>query len=149
VRSVAVPVYDYKTHNRAGRVVHARPRPVILLEGILVFWNPEVRRRMDIKVFVDTPPDIRLSRRIRRDTMERGRTLASVLEQYDAFVRPAHMEFCEPTKAHADIIIPRGAQNHVASAMLISRLEALVSAFGESTRRGESDRPLDADAARP
>jgi uridine kinase len=123
---VDVPIYDYSRHNRSRDVVRAEPRPVILLEGILVFWHPFVRERMDIKVFVDAPPDLRLLRRIRRDTVERQRTLESVLEQYEHRVAPMHQEFCEPTKAWADVIIPRGAKNKVAVDMVRSRLLSLV-----------------------
>lgn len=123
---VEVPVYDYARHTRAPEPVRVEPRPLILLEGILVFWSPEIRELLDIKVFVDTPDDLRLLRRIRRDTVERRRSLDSVMEQYEASVRPMHLEFCEPTKAHADVIIPRGARNRVAVDMVRARLHSLV-----------------------
>ena len=126
-QAIEVPVYDYQHHNRIDSCIHVEPRPVVILEGILVFWKAEVRQHMGIKVYVDTPADIRLMRRIRRDTVERGRSLDSVLEQYESFVRPAHEEFCEPTKAYADVIIPRGARNRVARDMVSSRLRSMVA----------------------
>ena len=124
--AINVPIYDYQNHNRVETSLHISPRPVVILEGILVFWDAILRDRMDIKVYVDTPADVRLLRRIRRDTVDRGRSLDSVLEQYERFVRPAHNEFCEPSKAFADVIIPRGARNRVAHDMVSSRLRALV-----------------------
>lgn len=125
-RPVEVPVYDYASHNRGAETIRATPRPVILLEGILVFWHPAIRERMDIKVFVDAPADLRLLRRIRRDTSERQRSLDSVLEQYEHRVAPMHLEFCEPTKAFADLIVPRGARNRVAVDLVRSRLLSLL-----------------------
>lgn len=126
LRPVDVPVYDYATHNRGTESLRVEPRPVVLIEGILVFWHPSLRERMDIKVFVDTPPDLRLLRRIRRDTVERQRSLESILEQYEHRVRPMHDEFCEPTKAWADVIIPRGARNKVAIEMVRARLQTML-----------------------
>lgn len=125
-KSIAAPVYDYAAHNRAETTLWIEPRPVILLEGILVFWYASLRERMDIKVYVDTPPDLRLLRRIRRDTVERKRSLESILDQYEQRVRPMHDEFCEPTKAWADVIIPRGARNKVALEMVRARLLSLI-----------------------
>ncbi len=127
---VDVPVYDYASHNRGAERLRVDPRPVILIEGILVLWHPGVRELMDIKVFVDTPPDLRLLRRIRRDTVERQRSLESVLDQYEHWVRPMHTDFCEPSKAHADVIIPRGAKNRVAVDMVRARLLSLLPGAG-------------------
>lgn len=112
------PIYNYHTHDREERTIRQDPRPVIIIEGILVLWHPWVRDELDVKVFIDTPADLRLARRIRRDTLDRGRSLQAVLEQYEQRVRPMHEEFTEPSKAHADVIIPRGSSNEVALAMV-------------------------------
>lgn len=124
-RTVDVPVYDYALYDRTGATAVVS-RPVILIEGILVFWHRALRERMDIKVFVDTAADLRLVRRLRRDTMERGRSVATVLDQYESSVRLMHEEFCEPTKVWADVIIPRGGRNHVAVDMVRTRLLSLL-----------------------
>lgn len=102
------PNYDFTSHLRASATVRIEPAPVILLEGILVLADRDLRERCDLRIYVDTDPDIRLVRRIRRDIEERGRTLGSVLEQYIEFVRPMYLEFIEPSKRHADLIIPEG-----------------------------------------
>ncbi len=122
--SVEVPVYDYVRHNRREESIPVEARPLILIEGILVLWHRAVRDILDIKVFVDTPDDLRLLRRIQRDTLERGRALDSILRQYENTVRPAHLEFCEPTKVFADVIVPRGGENTVAIDMVASLLVA-------------------------
>ena len=119
---VEMPVYDYVRHNRRSESIPAAARPLIVVEGILILWHPEIRDLLDIKVFVDTPDDLRLIRRIRRDTAERGRSLESVLKQYEDTVRPSHLEWCEPTKIHADVIIPRGGENTVAVDLVRSLL---------------------------
>ncbi len=124
---VRIPVYDYASHNRREVTELTPARPVLILEGILVFWHAALRDLMDIKVFVDTPADLRLLRRIRRDTVERQRSLESVLDQYEHSVAPMHLEFCEPSKVHADLIIPRGAKNRVAMDMVRSRLLAILA----------------------
>ena len=108
---VEVPVYDYTKHTRAKETVLAHPKKVIIVEGILIFEDPELRDLMDIKVFVDTDADERLMRRILRDTKERGRSVESVLSQYVNTVKPMHEQVVEPSKKHADIIIPRGGEN--------------------------------------
>ncbi|HUO85224.1 MAG TPA: uridine kinase [Thermoanaerobaculia bacterium] len=126
-RSIAVPIYDFTNHRRKPETTEAFPRPVIILEGILVLADRTLRDRIDIKLFVDTPPDIRFVRRLMRDTMSRGRSLESVVEQYLTTVRPMHEEFVEPSKRHADLIIPEGGENRVAIDAIISRVEALVS----------------------
>ena len=125
---VHVPIYDYVSHTRSSDTRRVEPAPVILVEGILVFAEPSLRQRFDIKIFVDTDADIRLIRRIRRDLEQRGRSFASVREQYYHTVRPMHLAFVEPTKQWADLIIPEGGDNHVALDVLLGRLSR--AAFG-------------------
>lgn len=124
--SVEVPVYDFATHSRKTDTQRAEPRKVIIVEGILVLAEPELRRRIDIKLFVDTPADIRFVRRLVRDIESRGRSLSSVVDQYMTTVRPMHEEFVEPSKRHADLIIPEGGENQVALDAIISRVEHLL-----------------------
>ncbi|MEM1093968.1 MAG: uridine kinase [Bacteroidota bacterium] len=124
---IARPVYDFVHHTRAAETVEVTPKPVLILDGILVLAERTLVDRMDIKLFVDTPDDIRLLRRIRRDTSERGRPLASVLEQYERTVRPMHLEFVEPSKRLADLIIPRGGHNAVAVRMVMAHIAAQVA----------------------
>ena len=119
---VEVPIYDFRTHMRARETRRVVPPAVILVEGILTFVSPSVREQLDIKIFVDTDPDIRVFRRIRRDLEERGRSFASVREQYYRTVRPMHHEFVEPSKRWADLIIPEGGDNTVALEILVARL---------------------------
>lgn len=126
-RSIEKPVYDFKNHVRTAEVEVVEPRSVILVEGILVLAEPELCRRMDIRIFVDADDDIRLLRRIKRDIVERGRHIDSVLEQYERTVRPMYLEFVEPSKRRADIIVPRGGHNQIAVEMILSRIEALLS----------------------
>jgi len=121
-RAVELPVYDFKTHARRPETLRTEPRPIIIVEGILVFNDERLRREMDVKVFVDTPDDIRFIRRLRRDVAERGRTVESVIEQYLATVRPMHMQFVEPSKRHADVIIPEGGHNLVSIALISGRI---------------------------
>ena len=109
---VEVPVYDFRTHTRSNEIKPVTPKPVILIEGILIFAEPKIRELLDIKVFVDTSSDIRFIRRLGRDIRERGRTMESVIEQYLVTVRPMHNEFVEPFKRYADIIVPEGASNN-------------------------------------
>lgn len=116
------PVYDFKQHLRTAETQVAYPHPIILLEGILVFYYPEIRDLMDIKVFVDTDADIRFIRRLKRDVQSRGRTMESVIEQYNETVRPMHLEFVEPTKRYADIIVPEGGKNTVAVDLLKTKV---------------------------
>ena len=123
---VEVPVYDFATHTRRPETRRVEPRPIILVEGILVFVEPALRDLMDIKIFVDTDPDIRFIRRLLRDIRERGRTMESVIEQYLSTVRPMHLEFVEPSKRYADIIIPEGGFNTVALDMVIARLQSML-----------------------
>lgn len=125
--SISQPVYDYRTHCRRGETKAVDPASVIILEGILIFTQPELRELMDIRVFVDTPPDVCLARRLERDVTERGRTLASVVEQYRETVRPMYLRFVEPAKPHADILIPRGGRNDVAIDLLVSRINDMLT----------------------
>jgi len=127
-RPVPLPVYDFATYTRLPETVSVEPASVILVDGILIFAEPELRGLMDIKVFVDTDADIRLIRRIQRDTRERGRTLSSVVFQYLDTVRPMDLEFVQPSRRYADIIIPGGGQNRVAIEMVVSRLQANITA---------------------
>jgi len=119
---VEVPVYDFATHTRTDTVRLVEPTGVIIVDGILVLADPRLRDLMDIKVFVDTDADIRFIRRLRRDLRDRGRSLESVVDQYQRTVRPMHQEFVEGSRAFADIIIPEGGRNQVAIDLLVSRL---------------------------
>ena len=124
--AVEVPIYDFTTHSRTTNTHRVEPRKVIIVEGILVLAEPELRKKIDIKLFVDTPADIRFMRRLVRDIKTRGRSLESVIEQYVTTVRPMHEEFVEPSKRHADLIIPEGGENHVAIDAIIARVEGLL-----------------------
>ena len=121
------PVYSFVEHNREAERVLVKPSRVLIIDGILIFENKELRDLMDIKVFVDTDADIRLARRIVRDVRERGRTMESVIKQYTTTVKPMHEEFVEPSKRYADVIIPEGGFNSVAVGMLIQNIRALIS----------------------
>jgi uridine kinase len=123
--SVPVPLYDYVQYNRSGDVKLVHPAPIVVVEGILVLWEPTLRERFDLKVFVDTDADIRLIRRLRRDATERGRSAESVIEQYLTTVRPAHEQFIEPSKRFADVIVPQGGLNRPALDVLLARVEQL------------------------
>jgi uridine kinase len=132
---VAVPVYDFATHTRAARTVAALPRKVVILEGILILAEPALRELMDVRVYVDADADIRLIRRLERDIRERGRSLESVVAQYLETVQPMHLEFVEPSKRHAHVIIPEGGRNRVAVDMLLAKIRAVLQ--GEGPGRGE------------
>lgn len=125
--TVDVPVYDFATYGRKNETQHVQPHKVIIVEGILVLAEPELRKRIDIKLFVDTPSDIRFLRRLMRDMKTRGRSVESVVEQYMTTVRPMHEEFVEPSKRHADLIIPEGGENLVAIDAIIARVERLLA----------------------
>lgn len=125
-RDVNVPVYDFTQHQRLSKTKRVQASPIILVEGILIFTNRALRDLMDIKVYVDTDPDVRFIRRLARDMNERGRTLDAIVKQYLETVRPMHLEFVEPSKRYADIIIPRGGLNKVALDMVVSRLAELL-----------------------
>jgi uridine kinase len=121
---VRVPVYDFAAYRRTERTTLVEPRPVILVEGILVLATPELRDELDVKVYVDADADIRLIRRLQRDILERGRDLQTVIAQYLDTVRPMHLQFVEPSKRYADVIIPEGGRNRVALEMICARLRA-------------------------
>jgi uridine kinase len=118
--SIEMPIYDFVTHTRVDETEHIDPKPVVLVEGILIFAEARVLGLLDVRVFVDTPDDIRLMRRLRRDINERGRTFERTLDQYERTIRPMHFEFVEPSKRHADVIIPEGAQTGVSVEFLCS-----------------------------
>ena len=120
------PVYSFVEHDRLPQCVAVKPSKVIIVDGILIFENKELRDMMDIKVFVDTDADIRLARRILRDVCDRGRTMQSVIDQYIETVKPMHEEFVEPSKKYADVIIPEGGFNSVAVSMLIQSIRSLI-----------------------
>jgi uridine kinase len=126
-KPVDIPIYDFTTHTRTDRTQHIDPQPVILVEGILIFHEAALRPLFDVKIFVDTDPDIRFIRRLQRDILERGRTVESVIHQYQTTVRPMHLEFVEPSKRHADVIIPEGGLNTVAMDMVVARMESLLA----------------------
>lgn len=126
-QAVEVPVYDYTIHNRASSTTRVEPKPVIVLEGILLFSDEELRSMMDLKIFVDTDADERILRRIVRDTKERGRTLESVIKQYLTTVKPMHDAFVEPYKRYADVIVPGGGDNPAALDMIITRIHKQLS----------------------
>ena len=119
------PLYDFEHHNRKTEKVRIEPRDIIILEGIMILVEPELRELMDIKIFVDTDPDVRIIRRIQRDITERGRTIDSVIDQYLTTVRPMHLQFVEPTKRYADIIIPEGGYNKVAIDIMIAKVKEI------------------------
>ena len=123
---VETPIYDFKVHRRAAETRRVEPRKVILVDGILIYAEPELRKLFDVKIYVDTDADIRLIRRLKRDIAERGRSVESVVTQYESTVRPMHMEFVEPSKRYADLIIPEGGENTVALDFLFARLRELL-----------------------
>ena len=134
--AVNLPIYDFKNHVRLKETMRMEPKTIIIVEGILIFNDPRLLQEMDIKVFVDTPDDIRFIRRLRRDVAERGRTVDSVIEQYLATVRPMHMQFVEPSKRYADVIIPEGGHNVVSIDLISGKIRerlanALVTSGGE------------------
>lgn len=126
-RPVNQPVYSFITHTRMSEVIPVNPAAILLVEGILVLEEPRLRGRMDIKVFVDTDPDVRFIRRLRRDIVERGRSVDSVIEQYLGQVRPMHTQFVEPTKRYADVIVPEGGSNEVAIDLLMVKIRASIA----------------------
>jgi uridine kinase len=135
--SVELPLYDFKTHTRLNDTLLIEPKPIVIVEGILIFSDPRLLEQMDIKVFVDTPDDIRFIRRLKRDIAERGRTVDSVIEQYLVTVRPMHMQFVEPSKRYADVIIPEGGHNLVSIDLISGKIrERLSSALTTSGGNG-------------
>lgn len=126
-RPVEIPIYDFSTHSRTAQTFSVQPRGVILVEGILIFVDAALRELFDVKIFVDTDPDIRFIRRLERDITERGRTTESVIRQYQLTVRPMHLEFVEPSKRYADVIIPEGGFNSAALDMVAARILTLLA----------------------
>lgn len=125
-KRVEQPIYNYHTHSRSDDTITVEPATIILVEGILVLEDERLRQRMDIKVYVDTDADERFIRRLRRDLVERGRSIDSVIDQYLGSVRPMHLQFIEPTKRYADVILPEGGANHVAIDLLASKIRAIL-----------------------
>ncbi len=126
-QSVEMPIYDFKSHTRSDETEHIEPKKVVLVEGILIFSEHRIAELLDVKVFVDTPDDIRFIRRLRRDIAERGRTVESVIEQYFTTVRPMHFEFVEPSKRNADIIIPEGSKPEIGIEFICSKIREEIS----------------------
>ena len=129
-RTIDQPIYNFTTHRRMDSTLRIDPREIIIIDGILIFVDKELRELMDIRIFVDTDADERLIRRIRRDILERGRSIESVMNQYTRTVKPMHLEFVEPSKHWADVIIPRGAENTVAIDMVVSKIAMLLKGGG-------------------
>ena len=121
--SIECPVYDYTVHNRSDETVVIEPKRVIIVEGILIFADEALREQMDIRIFVDTDADVRLCRRIKRDVNKRGRTLESVLNQYQQTVKPMHEKYVEPSKKFAHLVVPEGGKNYVALDMIVDRIQ--------------------------
>jgi len=130
-KSIECPVYDFAQHNRSSATITVHPEKVIIVEGILIFENKELRELMDIRIFVDTDADVRLCRRIKRDVNKRGRTLESVLTQYQTTVKPMHEKYVEPSKRFADIVVPEGGKNFVALDMIIGRIQRHLDEIGK------------------
>ncbi|KRL63806.1 uridine kinase [Lactobacillus psittaci] len=126
-KAVEMPVYDFTEHTRSSQTIHVEPADIIILEGILVLADEDLRNLMDIKVYVDTDDDIRFIRRLERDLKERGRSLDSVIDQYLATVKPMYHQFIEPTKRYADIIVPEGGENNVAIDMLTTKMRSVLA----------------------
>ena len=122
-QAIDCPIYDFTQHNRSADTMRVIPRQVIIVEGILIFENKELRDLMDIKIFVDTDADVRLCRRIKRDVNQRGRSLDSVLKQYQTTVKPMHEKYVEPSKKYADLVVPEGGKNYVALDMIVDRIQ--------------------------
>ncbi|XP_059420055.1 uridine-cytidine kinase 2-B-like [Carassius carassius] len=138
-KTVHIPVYDFVTHSRKAEFVTVYPADVVLFEGILMFYAQEIRDLFQMKLFVDTDPDTRLSRRVLRDIGERGRELEQVLNQYITFVKPAFEEFCLPTKKYADVIIPRGADNLVAINLIVQHIQDILNGGVAKRQNGFQD----------
>lgn len=137
-KAVELPIYDFTNHTRTQETEHIPSRPIILVEGILIFAEPQLRELFDVKLFVDTDADVRLVRRVRRDITERGRTVDSVLDQYLKTVRPMHLEFVEPSKRYADVIIPEGGYNQVALEMVTARIDALLRQVNKKKNKSKT-----------
>ncbi|MBK9154798.1 MAG: uridine kinase [Chloracidobacterium sp.] len=129
---VEMPLYDFVTHTRSEQIAFIEPKPVVIVEGILIFAEPRVLDLLDLRIYVDTPDDIRLMRRLRRDISERGRTFERTLDQYERTIRPMHFEFVEPSKRHADIIIPEGSNTGVTVDFLCSMVREKLAEQAEA-----------------
>ena len=129
-RTVEVPMYDFKIHRRSPYTRRVEPTTIVVVEGILIFADPALREELDLKLFVDTDPDIRVLRRVRRDMEHRGRSFESVREQYYSTVRPMHLQFVEPSKRWADVIIPEGGDNHVALDLIVAKIQSVLAERG-------------------
>ena len=130
-QSIQCPVYDFTQHNRSSETIEIAPKSVIIVEGILIFENQELRDLMDIKIFVDTDADVRLCRRIKRDVNKRGRSLESVLDQYQNTVKPMHEKYVEPSKKHANLVVLEGGKNWVALDMIVGRIQRHLDEVGK------------------
>lgn len=130
-KEIPLPSYDFKTHTRNQETIPIQPHPIILIEGILIFAEPDLRKLFDVRIFVDTDADIRFIRRLQRDINERGRTTQSVIQQYMDTVRPMHLEFVEPSKRYASVIIPEGGFNTVALDLIVARIESMLEEISE------------------
>lgn len=126
-KPIEKPIYDFEQHTRKKETVTVEPKDIIILEGILILFEEEIRNLLDIKIFVDTDADVRVIRRIQRDIEERGRTLDSIINQYMNTVRPAHLQFVEPTKRYADIVIPEGGYNKVAIDIMVAKINSILN----------------------
>jgi uridine kinase len=127
--SIELPIYDYRTHSRTGETTKIDPQPILMVEGILILAEPELRELFDLKIYVDTDADIRFIRRLKRDIEERGRTTQSVIKQYLDTVRPMHLEFVEPSKRYANVIIPEGGYNHEALDLIVARIKSMLQEY--------------------
>jgi uridine kinase len=125
-KPIQIPIYSFDRYERTGKFDTVQPKPIIIVEGILLFYYDNIRSYFKIKIFVDTDPDVRIIRRIKRDVQERGRTLESVIEQYLNTVRPMHIQFVEPTKQFSDIIVPRGGKNEIAMDIIIAKIKTFL-----------------------
>lgn len=134
-QAINAPIYDFNTHSRSKQKQRVESAPVLLIEGILIFVEKELRSLMDMRIFVDADADIRFIRRLLRDVHERGRSLESIIGQYTSTVRPMHLEFVEPSKRYADVIIPEGGGNRVAMEMIISRIQAILNNNAQANGR--------------
>lgn len=138
--TVEMPIYDMVTHTRTGQIVTIEPRQVVIVEGILIFSSPRILDLLDVRVFVDTPDDVRLIRRLRRDVTERGRSFERTLEQYERTIRPMHFEFVEPSKRHADIIIPEGSNTGITVEFLCSMVREKMTASENGSNNNLNDK---------
>jgi uridine kinase len=141
-KAVEVPIYDFSTHSRTNRTYTVQPRSVILVEGILIFAESSLRELFDVKIFVDTDSDLRFIRRLQRDIAERGRTTESVIKQYMSTVRPMHLDFVEPSKRYADVIIPEGGFNAAALDMVVARIETMLQGSTTNVVIGINERKV-------